>query len=71
MIGGTVVLAPLLILLDHVTGGVILMLQKFGFLFFGVWNSSVSPYLSAGMFFLLSCVLLFFTWVIIRRKELK
>lgn len=71
LIGGTVVLAPLLILLDHVTGGVILMLQKFGFLFFGVWNSSVSPYLSAGMFFLLSCVLLFFTWVIIRRKELK
>ena len=30
LIGGTVVLAPLLILLDHVTGGVILMLQKFG-----------------------------------------
>ena len=71
LIGGAAVLAPLIILLDHVTGGVILMLQKFVLLLFGVWNTTVSPYLSAGMFFLLSCVLLSFTWVIIRRKELK
>jgi len=70
-----VLIAPFVVLLNVIFAGLIDAIQRVLFLFLGVYGSGVdiatNPFLSAGMLFSLSIVIIAISWLFLRRIEAK